>query len=378
MRELQPITGLVAEVGAYVLHTDLLGCSRSLGDGSKSPSSLQIAAALSSNRIKIYDGNNLQLNSEVPQQSSNICSLRASPSHPSLLYSAVAGENGYVFLWDVRGPNNSPAQVLSKPCGDEVTSIAVGADRSGPDLLAVGYASGGIQILDTRWSGGSSTKKLTKNVSSLQKLWQTADCHSDAVTDMDFRKANRNWLLTSSEDGLLCVVDISAPSDSDEVLLTAINTCCSVRHMGYCAIPHGDGIYCCSGIETLSLWNHGTGHQMADLGRVKDIRSDVDFSIGGFDADADRGPFRFVLGNYEGRVVLATTTPQGRLVPDTVFLNGHIEPVRTFSVDTSLGIMVTGGEDGRIYLWDGTTPCWGMVTNKRKAHDDMYAVKKRR
>ncbi len=377
MRELQPITGLEAEAGAYVLHTDLLGCSGSLGNGSKSPSSLLIAAALSSDRIKIYDGNNLQLNCEVSQQSSNICSLRASPSHPYLLYSAVAGENGYVFLWDVRGPNNSPVQVLSKSCGDEVTSIAVGADRSGPDLLAVGHASGGIQILDTRWSGGCSTKESMKKFYSMQKQWRTTDCHSDAVTDMDFRKANRNWLLTSSEDGLLCVVDISAPSDSDEILLTAINTCCSVRHMGYCAIPDGDGVYCCSGIETLSLWNHDNGLQVADLGRVKDIRPDMEFSIGGFDAAADRGPFRFVLGNYEGWVVLATATPQGRLVPDTVFLNGHIEAVRTFSIDTSLGIMVTGGEDGRIYLWDGTTPCLGTI-NKRKAHDDMDSVRKRR
>ncbi len=374
MRELKPIACLEVEPGAYVLHTDLLGCNRSLDNGSKSPSSLLIAAALSSNRMKIYDGNNLQLIREVPQQSSTICSLRASPSHPSLLYSAVGGENGSVFLWDVRGPNNSPMQVLCNSCGDEVTSIAVEADRSGSDLLAVGRASGTVQVLDTRWSGDST--KESKKKSSFQQQWQTTDCHSDAITQMDFRKANRNLLLTGSEDGLLCVVDINAPSDSDEVLLTAMNTGCSVRHMGFCVTPQGDGIYCCSGIETLSLWNDETGLKMADLGRIKDISYDMDFAIGAFDVVAGRGYFGFVLGNYDGRIVLATATPQGRLVPDTVFLNGHVEAARIFSIDVSLGIMVTGGEDGRIYLWDGTS-CWGM-TNKRKSHDDIDAARKRR
>ncbi len=375
MRELKPIAGLEAEPGAYVLHTDLLGCSRSLDNGNKSPSSLLIAAALSSNRIKIYDGSNQQLIRETPKQSSTICSLRASPIHPSLLYSAVGGENGSAFLWDVRGPNNSPMQVLCNSCGDEMTSIAVEADRSGTDLLAVGRASGTVQVLDTRWNGGS-LKESKKKKPSLHHQWQTTEVHSDAITQMDFRKANRNLLLTGSEDGLLCVIDISAPSDSDEILLSAMNTGCSVRHMGYCVAPQGNGIYCCSGIETLSLWNDETGLEMADFGRVKDIRHDLDFSIGAFDVVGGRGYFGFVLGNYDGLIVLATATPQGRLIPETVFLNGHVEAARTFSVDASHGIMVTGGEDGRIYLWDGT-PCWGM-TSKRKSHDDTGAVRKRR
>ncbi len=376
MSELKPIAGIEAEAGAYVLHTDLLGRSRSLGDGSKSPSSLLVAAALSSNRIKIYDGNNLELHCEIPQQSSSICSLRASPSHPSLLYSAVAGESGSVFLWDVRGPTNSPVQVLCKSCGDEVTSIAVGADRSGSDLLAVGRASGAVQVFDTRWSGGSSTKE-SKKKSSLQQQWQwqTMDCHSDAVTEMDFQKANKDLLLTGSEDGLLCVADIGAPSDSDEVLLTAMNTGCSIRHMGYCSTPPRDEVYCCSGIETLSFWSDATGTQIADLGRVKDVNPDMDFAIGGFNSSIGRGSFCFILGNYEGRIALATATPQGRLVPKVVFLNGHVELTRTYSVDTSLGIIVTGGEDGRIYLWDWTY--WG-TDNKRRAHDDIVAMRKRR
>lgn len=148
-----------------------------------------------------------------------------------------------------------------------------------------------------------------------------------------------------------------------------MNAECAVRSLGFFG-PEGEGVYCCTNTETLSLWNAGGARRDVDFGDVRALaRGDaptddgqvgkrrgqnqrewgvpVDYIVGcQYEADADR--LWLVAGGFEGGACLATVATDG-ITPNAVLERGHKEQVRTF--DWLGQTVVTGGEDAKMCLW---------------------------
>lgn len=148
-----------------------------------------------------------------------------------------------------------------------------------------------------------------------------------------------------------------------------MNAECAVRSLGFFG-PEGEGVYCCTNTETLSLWNAAGARRDVDFGDVRalargDARTDdgqvgkrrgqnqrewgipVDYIVGcQYEVDADR--LWLVAGGFEGGACLATVATDG-ITPDAVLERGHREQIRTF--DWLGKTVVTGGEDAKMCLW---------------------------
>lgn len=80
---------------------------------------------------------------------------------------------------------------------------------------------------------------------------QYNDCHSDTVTQIRFNPANSNYFCSGSEDGLICLFDITQNNEDDALRnIAPINHC--VNTIGFF---DNNKIYCCTSTEQFSLWD---------------------------------------------------------------------------------------------------------------------------
>eukprot|EP00752_Nemacystus_decipiens_P008247 g7374.t1 len=319
----------------------------------------RLAAALSSLDINLYAADTMALAGQLKGHTAPLTQLAFDPSDASCLFSA--SEDGTVRGWDTRSRGTT---VTLGESGEEVYSMALGYDgrlcAAGKDCL--------IEFFDLRKAG--------------KPLGTYTECHTDAVTQVRFHPHKRSFMLTGSEDGLMCFFDTEVSIEED-ALDSVMNAECPVRSVGFFG-PEGEGVYCCSNTETLSLWHAAGAQRIKDFGDVRALargepRADagggdatgagaeggaggaagpaaaggkewgvaVDCIVGcQYDAAADR--LRLVTSDYQGSACLATVTPAG-VTPDAVLDAGHTEQIRTFQWMGQA--IATGGEDAKICSW---------------------------
>lgn len=180
------------------------------------------------------------------------------------------------------------------------------------------------------------------------------------VTQVRFNPANETSLATGSEDGLVCVYDTTRAS-AEEALVSVINANCAVRRVGFFG-PGGQGIYCLSGSETLSLWHAATAQCIVDH---DDIRSrsegwggaahsgsgppgtGLNYLVDCF--TADDATLYLLGGDWSGAVTLCEVT-DAAVTPRWRSTEGHTGLVRACAAHQ--GLLCTGGEDARVCGWD--------------------------
>ncbi|CAM9142616.1 unnamed protein product [Ectocarpus sp. 4 AP-2014] len=329
----------------------------------------QLAAALSSLEVNLYSVETMALAGKVKGHTGPLTQLAFAPSDPSCFFSA--SEDGTVRGWDTR----SLATIITlgeSEEEEEIYSMALGYDgrlcATGKDCL--------IEFYDLRKAG--------------KPLGSYSECHTDAVTQVRFHPHKRSFMLTGSEDGLMCFFDTEVSLEED-ALDSVMNAECPVRSVGFFG-PEGEGVYCCTNTETLSLWHAAGAQRIKDFGDVRALargENPADADVGGgdgaiaaaapregrgvaaaaraaaaaaagedwgvtvdcivdcqYDAAADR--LRLVTSSYAGGACLATVSPEG-ITPDAVLEGGHAEQIRTFQW---MGrAMATGGEDAKICSW---------------------------
>lgn len=171
-----------------------------------------------------------------------------------------------------------------------------------------------------------------------------------------------------------------------------MNAECAVRTVGFFG-SGGEGVYCCSNTETLSLWHASGAQRIADFGDVRVLargeKSETEAGAGDgdsktsegepggkewgvpvdsivgcrYDSEADR--LWLVTGRFEGGACLATVSPGG-ITPEAVLAGGHSEQVRAF--DWLGKTIATGGEDAKVCLW--RVPGSGSAVGGGEEDDD--------
>ena len=342
----------------------------------QSPSSGAIAAALSNRSIALY----------------GICSPSASPgpSAPTLQpRGSLVGHSGVITdleTFDSGGAGGAmPHALLSSSEDRTVRCWDVHAGREAFQLahdaavLSVSVGCGGTLLA----AASGCAAHFWDVRQQRRRVGRYADGHTggeDDLTQVVFNPMNPAEVATAGEDGLVCVYDTRRAS-GDEALLGVLNANCAVRRVGFFA-PGGEGLYCLTGSETLSLWHKSTAQCLVDW---QDIRERIGAAIAPSPsaAAAARAPpsVNYLIDcHYEGsseRLFVAAGDWGGAVtvcevsdsaVTPTRSLGGggeaggggvgHSAMVRSFLAAGTSGqhtgaFLLTGGEDARICAWDG-------------------------
>ncbi|CAH0517699.1 unnamed protein product [Peronospora belbahrii] len=305
-----------------------------------------LALALSTGKLQLRSLETLALQHEFHAHNSTINEIWTSQVSPNQL--ATCSSDECVKLWDTR--TALPALVV--PVGQEVWSLSIGRDET---LLAV----------------GTDDRALFYDVRTGTKIGEYGESHVDAVTKVRFHPTQPAFVVTASEDGIVCCFDCRM-TDEDEALESILNVESAVTTLGFFG-QQKENIYCLTGTETLDLWNIWTAQRLHHYNTVRgDCTSNgltTDYLI---DCVYDnRSNELFLLaGNHDGDVnvvnIGTNASTAGKLHHAASLKGGHKACVRCIYYNPETTTLYTGGEDTRLCKW---TVC-SAVDVSAEAGDD--------
>jgi WD40 repeat protein len=333
-----------------------------------SPATGTVAAALSNRQIKLYnlkDGG-LQFTGSLSGHTGTITSAQCPLlDEPHVLQTTSA--DGTVREWDLR--SGQAARVFT--AGNQEISCCT----SNGSLLAAGARDNVLF-----WDRGTG-----KHISNF------TDTHFQDVTQVKFHPVTRSAFISGSEDGLIAVFDTAGGLDEDEGFRAALNIDTAVAKIGfYGGGGKGDKLWCCSGTETLHLWEWAAACDdesqggNGPLGQSLDARTKLSLDFAGNGAGGSNGQqelgstnaadyliqCEYDPSNDELAVIAGNNTGTAALFPIVqpphgatdvnlefrpavaVLQGGHSDVVRSLSWVNGTGpLWVSGGEDARVCVW---------------------------
>lgn len=268
--------------------------------------------------------------------------------------------DGAVRLWDLRMAGANAARVLSKPeptgDDDELTTAAVSADGT---MVACGIGPE-VRLFDV----GSGKALITHT-----------EAHSQSVTRIRFHPHRSRELVTSGDDGLLCVLDLERclqggkATEDDAGLRVVVNSGENVRGFSFTG-EDSDVLSSISGTEVVRLWSLSFSDAGSVSGQFPELRSHSRLRIEESDGyvvdvfrDEPTGRSLALAGSVEGDLSIfslhqdGTASFAGQLPRNSApgapkGHAGHTGVVRCAALlGGSTGSFATAGEDGAIGIW---------------------------
>lgn len=338
--------------GHYVLH---VACGTHQSFSLTSPS-VPLSCALSDRCIVTYDRETLKLVHSIDRAHrrpiTDLCFLPT----PGTNVVMSSGEDGLICIFDLRqNQTSNTALKTTLPPQDQALSLSLGY---GGTLAAVGSNKGLIHFFDLRQMSSSNS-----GCNSGTLVGTYVDAHADEVTKVRFQTlpdgvTTTSLLVSASEDGLACVHDTSK-STEELALESVLNVQCPLRDVGFFG-SHGEGLYCITGSETISIWHHYSAQCIRNFG--EDLRYQLS-SCTGFQLDYLVGchwddlhlELSLLAGNSDGNIAMFQVDPVSMKLTRTM-TSGHSSCVRAFTwlalpCRNTVQSIITGGEDSRICEW---------------------------
>ncbi|KAF4318152.1 hypothetical protein JM18_003783 [Phytophthora kernoviae] len=290
-----------------------------------------LALALSNRKVQLRSLDTLGLVHEFHAHNSTINEVWTSPSSPYQL--ATCSSDECVKLWDTRAA--LPAMVV--PVGREVWSLSIGC---GETLLAT----------------GTNELAMFYDVRTGNKLGEYGESHIDAITKVRFHPTQPAFVVTASEDGVVCFFDCRIP-DEDDALESILNVESAVTTIGFFG-PQKENIFCLTGTETLDLWNLWTAERLHHYATIRDDCNNnslpTDYLINCVYDDNSNELF-LLAGNHDGDMnavnIGTDTASAGKLQHAATLKGGHKAAIRCIYYDPETTTLYTGGEDTRLCKW---------------------------
>ncbi|KAI0824673.1 WD40 repeat-like protein [Trametes gibbosa] len=330
------------------------------------PSHYAVSASSPSNAIHVFDKARLQNVQTLPGHESPITALRSVPNVANAIAHALlsSGRDGTVKVWDER----AGAVAL------RMTASSAGAARG---LLSCDVSSDGLTIAaGTELQGDDASILYWDPRSPAAPLRVHSSTHSDDITALHFFRPGpssvsntRNLLLSASSDGLICTSN-AEEADEDEAGLHVGNWGCSIAQAGWLHDKAGrSAVWASSDMETFSAWTTELDRiQDADIRQPSVHRQDLtwvtDYLIGCHNTlnpigDADNDLCLFA-GSNEGDIALLTKStfsdPDVPWLLQRTWTTGHVGVVRAALWDERNNILLTGGEDSKLNVWNALPP----------------------
>lgn len=302
--------------------------------------------------------------SQFHAHNSTINEIWASEAAPWSL--ATCSSDELVKFWDLRTSSQLPTMAI--PVGHEVWSLSVGCDDT---LLAVG-TDVKAHFFDTRTG---------------RKVGEYGESHVDAVTKVRFHPTQRQFVVTASEDGVVCMFDYRI-TDEDEAAESILYVESAVTKIGFFG-THMENVFCLTGSETLDLWNLNTAQRLHLYDRVRDDCNansvPTDYLIDCV-YDAHTAELFLLTGTHDGSAnVVSVGLDNARLEHVGALPGGHKACVRCAYYDPLARTLFTGGEDARLCKWTASAAASASASNaeerwrvKTKATHDPAGLKKAR
>ncbi|KAJ2726557.1 hypothetical protein GGI07_000499 [Coemansia sp. Benny D115] len=296
-----------------------------------------IVATGSNCKVKFFDPSALQEVASIRHHTEQITQTRIRGN--TLLTSSL---DGTIAIWDLRQQSKKPT--LGFTADSALLSFDLGLDERllvGGSELNDNYRHASICFWDMR-SGGAPAKSFT-------------NIHSNDVSQIHCSKKTASLVLSASTDGLVCTLDAMQQNDEnngeeDDVLGYVMNTGASVAHCGFFGFDE-QFIYAQSDMETLQLWS-ADATLLVDFG---DMRESADSGVpldymAAFHYD-DQTQRLFMAAGRDNGDLHVLHVGAGSLDYVQTLSGGHSAIVRSYNWAPQLGGVVTGGEDGRLCLW---------------------------
>ncbi|KAJ7283411.1 WD40-repeat-containing domain protein [Mycena rebaudengoi] len=344
------------------------------------PSFYAASASAPANTIDLFDKSTFRGHT-LPGHEHGTTSLRAVPrvaasGNPTLVSS---GLDGSIKVWDERTTSHAIKMtnlgqargILCCDVSPDGLTVAGGTQLQGEDAYIV------------YWDPRQPAAPLRTHGST----------HSDDVTVVEFCPSDRNVLLSASTDGLISTSTVDE-ADEDEAVLHVGAWGTSVSQAGWTASSSSTKIWAASDMETFSTWS-----DELDALRSEDIRAptlhthhqhtwvtDYLITCRAPVSDAVSDALGVFVGSNEGDVALLTSPMDaGATAPPwtlrNVWATGHAGIVRALLWDEQNNTLLTGGEDGKINVWAGSSSSSSATAPADDAMDvdgDLPAGRRRR
>ncbi|KAM5534876.1 hypothetical protein V8D89_011431 [Ganoderma adspersum] len=326
------------------------------------PSSYAVAASSPSNQIHLFDKERLRNVQTLSGHTSSITTLRSVPNVANAATHALlsSGKNGTVCVWDER-TGTAALRLTASAAGNTLGLLSCDVSADGL-TIAAGTELHGEDAAILYWDPRNPAAPLHTHSST----------HSDDITAVHFYRPatssalnNGNTLLSVSSDGLVCTSNANE-TDEDEAGIHVANWGCSLAQAGWLHDRAGrPGIWASSDMETFGVWNSELDPvQGVDIRQPSVHRQDLtwvtDYLIGchttanpPVEADNDLCIF---VGSNEGDVALITrpsfADPSAPWVLQRTWTTGHVGVVRAVLWDEWNNLLLTGGEDSKLHVWN--------------------------
>ncbi|KAF2070025.1 hypothetical protein CYY_008656 [Polysphondylium violaceum] len=286
-----------------------------------------IVAAGSNNLIKVYDRTNHSIVSILKGHTDTIQQVRFFEDTDTVL--SCSSDRSF-RIWNIKDQSfkslNQKGEVFSFDVSKHNNTTLV--------VMAVGS---GIAIWDL------SSNKLVKSYES---------SHTEDVTRVKFHPLDKSKVVSCSVDGLICVHDLNAVEEDDEILYV-LNAEDSIGNFGFFG-NDAKYIYTLSHTERLTTWDLSTGAKLKHYGDLRTIltekyQHDVNYFVS-CDFEPSTQSLILYAGDYNGGFFIYTVTAD-----DVVELSKpqsqHTDIIRNVYWDRNNNEIITSSEDSKICIW---------------------------
>lgn len=217
------------------------------------------------------------------------------------------------------------------------------------------------------------------------QLGEYGESHIDAVTKVRFHPTQPQFVVTASEDGVVCMFDCRIP-DEDDAIESILNVESAVSKIGFFG-PQMENIFCLTSTETLDLWNINTAERIHHYDRIRDDCNAngilTDYLIDCV-YDTQSSELFLLSGNHEGNLnAVNIGGGNAQLQHAAALSGGHKACVRCVYYDADQMALYSGGEDARLCKWTtagapSASFAGGLGSKSKAKEHDPAGLKKAR
>jgi len=302
-----------------------------------------LSCALSDQSIRVFDREKFEPTAIIRAHTATITDL----CHVGDSLVVSSSDDGYVKLFDLRmAPSVTSTLDLKLPSREQALSVSI---AYGGTLAAVGSAKSKIHFYDLRMGKGDD-----------HRIGCYVDAHTDEVTKVRFQTCfsshDSSLLVSASEDGLACIHDTKQATE-ENALISVMNIMAPIREVGFFG-PSGEGLFCLTGNETMSVWHHDSAQRIFDYGSIRESLGlkcgfSIDYLVNCY-WDHLNMTLNLVAGNSDGNGAMFRVDANSISLSKRLF-GGHKSCIRATTLVPSekyqQNILYTVGEDARLCEW---------------------------
>ncbi|GJQ80771.1 hypothetical protein Trydic_g9363 [Trypoxylus dichotomus] len=316
-----------------------------------------IIVGLSDNMVEVYNFSNNQLAKlETFELSENVVGVRSCRENENIFY--IGSRNCQIEIIDLR---DSKSRSYLK-------DTTIEAPSNYKPLNCFDISSNNLLLCGGTDLYGGDAYILFWDIRKTNLLGAYWESHTDDITQVMFHPEDPNKLISGSTDGLINLYDLSNATE-DDAFLDSLNSESSVEQISWFIEDNKDAIGCVTHTSDMQIWKLEDVQPYAHFHKeeiAKELKRKLEdyCYIASIQVNKHNSLIALVGSNYgNGECLRSFGVNRKNLLP-LFDVKGNKQRVRCSWLNKNDDILVTGGENGSIDIWNVETN-FG-TNNKRK------------